>query len=291
VNLPHEPTESVRLQKLVQPVAPTTAADAPWPEATQPAARKPIVAADGVTLAYGRKPILQNVNLQIHESEFWCFIGPNGEGKTTLLRALLGALRPSRGRVYLRPDFARRTRVGFVPQECDLNLALPTTVREFILTGTAGLPLDGAMRQSRLARVLEVMGLQRVRVRNFWNLSGGQRQRAMVARALVRDPLLLVVDEPTAGLDMAAATGLLEIITDLNRAKGITVVFVTHDLNLAAQRASHIALFRQGIVRAGPLAEIFTSENLSQTFGVPIEARRDEAGQLSIHSLPLPAAA
>jgi ABC-type Mn2+/Zn2+ transport system ATPase subunit len=283
---------SNRLQELVHPATAAGAEKAALPVAGKPpAARLPIVAGEDLTVAYGRKPVLQKVDIRIHEGDFWCFLGPNGEGKTTLIRTLMGALRPQRGRVYLRPDFARRARVGFVPQECDLNLALPTTVREFILTGTAGQPLDAATRQARLGRVLEVMGLQRARDRNFWHLSGGQRQRALVARALVRDPLLLVVDEPTAGLDLAAATGLLEIITDLNRSKGITVVFVTHDLNLAGQRASHVALFRNGRVTAGPAADVFTAENLTQTFGVPLEVRRDDAGRLAIHTSPLPAAA
>jgi ABC-type cobalamin/Fe3+-siderophores transport system ATPase subunit len=106
-----------------------------------------------------------------------------------------------------------------------------------------------------LKQILEMLGLTRLRTQSFWTLSGGQRQRCLIARALVRDPLLLIVDEPTAGLDLAAATGLLELITDLSRNKGITVVFVTHDLRIAAQRASHIAFFKSAKVTAGPLGK------------------------------------
>ena len=254
-------------------------------DAPATAAAKPILAVEQVTLAYGRNVVLRDVNLRIEQGDFWCLLGPNGESKSTLIKALLGAVKPKRGRIFLRPDFARRTRIGLVPQESEVNTVVPTTVEEFILTGTVGLSLDGRTREARLKRVLEIMGLQLLRQRSFWTLSGGQRQRTLVARALIRDPLLLIVDEPTAGLDLAAATGLLETITDLSRDKGITVLFVTHDLNIAAQRASHIALFRGGRLTGGPVAEVFTPENLQTTFGVPIELHRDAGGLLSVRAL------
>lgn len=228
--------------------------------------------------------VLSEVNLRIHQGDFWCLLGPNGEGKSTLLKALLGAVSPKRGRIVLRADFARRIRIGLVPQESEVNTSMPTTVEELILTGTVGLSIDGRTRQSRLKDVLEIMGLQPLRRRSFWELSGGQRQRSLVARALIRDPLLLIVDEPTAGLDLAAATSLLETINDLSRNKGITVLFVTHDLNIAAQRATHIAFFRSGRLTGGPLAEVFTPENLRATFGVPIEIIRDSAGAWSVRT-------
>ena len=247
-------------------------------------ATRSILTVEQVTLAYGRHLVLRDVSLRIEPGEFWCLLGPNGEGKSTLIKALLGAVKPRRGRILLRADFARRTRIGFVPQESEVNPAVPTTVAELILTGTVGLSLDAAARGARLQRVLEIMGIQALRRRNFWTLSGGQRQRTLVARALIRDPLLLIVDEPTAGLDLAAATGLLETITDLSRNKGITVLFVTHDLNLAARRATHIALFRGGRLTAGPLSEVFTPENLQATFGVPIEVVRESDGELGIRT-------
>ena len=244
---------------------------------------KPILAVEQVTLAYGRNIVLRDVNLRIHQGDFWCLLGPNGEGKSTLLKALLGAVTPRRGRILVRPDFARRTRIGLVPQESEVNTSMPTTVEEFILTGTVGLSLERRTRQARLKRVVDIMGLQLLRQRSFWTLSGGQRQRTLVARALIRDPLLLIVDEPTAGLDLAAATGLLETITDLSRNKGITVLFVTHDLNIAARRATHIAFFRGGRATGGKLADVFTPENLQATFGVPIDVVRDTTAGCNVH--------
>ena len=241
-----------------------------------------ILAVENVTLAYGRNVVLRDVNLRVHAGDFWCLLGPNGEGKSTLLKALLGAVKPSRGRILLRADFARRTRIGLVPQESEVNTALPTTVSELVLMATVGLSLDARSREARLQRVLELMGLLRSRHADFWTLSGGQRQRALVARALIRDPLLLIVDEPTVGLDLAAANGLLETITELSRERRITVLFVTHDLAIAVQRATHIALFRGGRLTAGSTHDVLTPFELQRTFGVPVEVVRDVSGSISV---------
>ena len=246
--------------------------------------KDPIVDVAEATFAYGRNIILESVEMQIHDSEFWCFIGPNGEGKTTLIKALLGALRPKRGLIRLRPDFARRTRIGFVPQNCDLNPPVPTTIQSFVIQGTAGLPVGESKLKQRVQKSLEVMGIQHIRDRSIWKVSGGQRQRAMVARALVRDPLLMIVDEPTAGLDLAASSGLLKTITELNRQHGITVIFVTHDLQLAGHHASHVAVFKNRRVICGPVAKALTGENLGNAFGVPTEVRPDPSGGVVVRA-------
>lgn len=246
--------------------------------------KNPIVEVQEATFGYGRNVILESVEMRIHDSEFWCFIGPNGEGKTTLIKALLGALRPKRGLVWMRPDFARRTRIGFVPQNCDLNPSVPTTIQSFVLQGTAGLAVDESKLKRRVQKSMEVMGIQRIRDRSIWRVSGGQRQRAMVARALVRDPLLMIVDEPTAGLDLAASSGLLKTITELNRQHRITVIFVTHDLQLAGRYATHLAVFKNGRVKCGPVGEVLTGENLEAAFGVPTEVRAEDSGGYSVRA-------
>lgn len=240
--------------------------------------KDPIVQVQEATFAYGRNVILESVEMQIYGGEFWCFIGPNGEGKTTLIKALLGALKPKRGIVQLRADFARRTRIGFVPQNCDLNPSVPTTIQSFVVQGTAGLAVEESKLKRRVQKSLEVMGIQHIRNRSIWRISGGQRQRAMVARALVRDPLLMIVDEPTAGLDLAASSGLLKTITNLNRQHRITVIFVTHDLQLAGRYASHLAVFKNRRVKCGPVEEVLTEENLEMAFGVPTKVRSEPSG-------------
>ena len=142
---------------------------------------KPVLAVEQADLGYGRNVVLRNVSVQIHQGEFWCLLGPNGEGKSTFIKALLGAIRPLRGKIFLRPDFGNRTRLGFVPQECELNPTVPTTVNEFVSCGFVGLSLPGRVRVSRLKQILEMLGLTRLRTQSFWTLSGGQRQRCLIA--------------------------------------------------------------------------------------------------------------
>jgi len=244
----------------------------------------PIVLVENGGFAYGRNSILESVEMKIKDGEFWCFIGPNGEGKTTFIKALLGALRPKRGLIRLRADFARRTRIGFVPQSCDLNPSVPTTIESFVKQGTAGLNVERTKLNHRVRRALEVMGIQFIRERSIWRVSGGQRQRAMVARALVRDPLMMIVDEPTAGLDLAASSGLLKTITELNQKHKITVIFVTHDLQLAGRYASHVAIFKNKRVINGPIGEILTGKNLEKAFGVPTEVKQTSSGEYTVRS-------
>ena len=244
----------------------------------------PIVLVENGGFAYGRNSILESVEMKINDGEFWCFIGPNGEGKTTFIKALLGALRPKRGLIRLRTDFARRTRIGFVPQSCDLNPSVPTTIESFVKQGTAGLNVERTKLNHRVRRALEVMGIQFIRERSIWRVSGGQRQRAMVARALVRDPLMMIVDEPTAGLDLAASSGLLKTITELNQKHKITVIFVTHDLQLAGRYASHVAIFKNKRVINGPIGEILTGKNLEKAFGVPTEVKQTSSGEYTVRS-------
>ena len=235
------------------------------------------------TLGYGRHVVLRNVDLDIEPGQFWCLLGPNGEGKTTLIKVLLGALRPKKGIVHRQKQLFRGGQVSYVPQRLELNPALPTSVREFVLGGVAGLKTFGQQRRQRLTRVLELVGLShRFERHNYWTLSGGQKQRALVARALIRDPKLLIIDEPTAGLDFAAAQAVLDVLADLHHTYQVTIVFVTHDLPIAADQASHVALFRGGAVTAGTKAEVLTSAGLQRTFGVPIRVDPLPDGRLRI---------
>jgi len=243
----------------------------------------PLLSIQHATLSYGRRPVLQDVSFDIRSGEFWCFIGPNGEGKTTLIKALLGAMRPRRGRIARRRDVFGKGRVSYVPQRLELNPVLPTSIREFVLGGLAGVRADGVQCRSRLRQVLDLVGLsQRMEHRNYWTLSGGQRQRAMVARALIRDPRLLIVDEPIAGLDFAAAEAVLRVLDQLNQQHSVTIVFVTHDLPIAGAYATHIALFRGGRVRAGRKSQVLDGDALSATFGVAIAVTDEGDGRLRI---------
>ena len=247
-------------------------------------APSPVIEAQDLSLAYGGRVILREVNLTVMPGEAWFVIGPNGAGKSTLLKAMLGLLAPRSGDLSLCRALDDRARLGFVPQRLDLPATVPTTVREFVAMGFTGLSLDRGERQRRQVAAITQVGLTATLGESMEELSGGQRQRAAIARALVRDPLLLVVDEPTTGLDLVAERDLMALLTSLNRERGLTIVFVAHDLGLVAAHATHVALVAAGHVTAGPAERILTSERLSQAYGLPIQVRQDDGRpSISLH--------
>ena len=236
----------------------------------------------GLTMAYGDRTVLKDIDLVVKPGEFWFLLGTNGVGKTTLLKALLGTLQPLQGSLELHPEFIDREFLGFVPQRCDLNPTLPTTVNEFVLLGLAGIRASKKERVDRLSWALERMNLKGMGEKDFWSLSGGQRQRALVARALVRRPQFLVADEPNVSLDLPGAHALMESLKELNQKESLTVLFVTHDLTLAARYASHVALFLDGQVHVGPRYTILNPQDLERTFGIPISVFEEPRGALCV---------
>lgn len=245
-----------------------------------------ILRATALTVGYAGRTVLDRVTVECRKGEFWFFIGPNGSGKTTLIRTMLGILRPLGGQLWLHPNLAGREGIGFVPQRCDLNPALPTTVREFVTLGLAGIRLATNQETERLEWALDKVGLTGMAGRDYWSLSGGQRQRALVARALVRRPDLLILDEPTNGLDLATEDSFLRLLADLNREQHLTLFFVTHDIAIAARYATHLALFSSGSVESGPCARMLDRAILERVYNVGVEVIRDPAGCITVHVHP-----
>ena len=237
---------------------------------------------NGLSVAYGNRTVLKDVNLVVRPGEFWFLLGTNGVGKTTLLMVLLGILDPLQGSLELHPEFAHRGFIGFVPQRCDLNPTLPTTVKEFVLLGLAGIRIDKKERTNRLSWALDKMNLKEMGEKSYWSLSGGQRQRALVARALIRRPRFLIADEPNMNLDLPAAYALMEALKDLNQKENLTVLFVTHDLTLAARYATHVALFLDGRVQVGARHDVLNPKDLEQTFGIRISVFEEPKGALCV---------
>ncbi|MBZ0271610.1 ABC transporter ATP-binding protein [bacterium] len=242
-----------------------------------------IVRTENLVLGYGRNDVLRDVNIEFRPGEFWALLGRNGVGKTTLIKALLGIFAPRAGRIVFHRDLALKENVGYVPQRARINPTLPSTIREFILLGLVGIRASAAEAEARLQWALAHVGLTALAERDTRSLSGGQFQRALVGRALVRRPRLLFLDEPTTGLDLVSEVELLACLEDLNRGEGLTIALITHDLALAAQHASHAAIFIAGGVTSGPLPSTMTSEALRRAYGVDIAVVHDETGKLSVH--------
>jgi len=204
---------------------------------------------------YGGHAVVRDVSLAIGAGERWFFLGANGSGKTTLLRALLGLIRPLAGTISHANGALDRSRVGFVPQRIETSPSLPTTVGEFVRLGLVGTRGRDVPASDRVARALVTVGLGERESESLWTLSGGQRQRASLARALVRDPEVLLLDEPTSGLDVASEDAFLRLLVVLNRDRGMTLVVVSHDADVARQLATHVALFTRGRVVAGAVSD------------------------------------
>ena len=237
-----------------------------------------LIALRQVAIGYER-PLLPAIDLTVRSGERLCILGPNGAGKSTLLRTLIGLIPPFSGR--LEYPSGRRPRVGYVPQAHPYDPAYPLSAFEVVLMGrypSVGIGRRPGQVDHRAAQEqLEAVGLEGLGRTPFRALSGGQRQRVLVARALVGDPELLVLDEPTSEMDPAAEQGLLNLVDRLATRGSACVLFVTHEIGAAASFATSIALVncRAGLFRSGPARETLTSTSLSQLFGRAIELRRE----------------
>ena len=230
------------------------------------------VSCRGLTCAYRHDPVLEDVSLELAPGELAAVVGPSGAGKTTLLRALVGQVRPVGGQVLVdgRPPGRRSARVGYVPQVDSVDWSFPVTVREVVWLGRAAEsgPWPWPRRQDRrdCDDLLERLGLSGLGGRHIRELSGGQQQRTFLARALFRRPGLLLLDEPTSGVDVATKREILNLLVELN-AEGTTVVLTTHDLNGVAAHLPRLVCVNRTLVADGPPHDVFTPSVLLRTFG------------------------
>lgn len=243
-----------------------------------------ILEVQDITCAYDGRPVLEELCLAIRAGEILALIGPNGVGKTTLLRALARLLEPRTGSVLLAgQDLWRMSprkvarRLGLAPQASDGSW--PITVERAVSLGRAPhrgwlLPFSAEDRAT-VERVLQQTGLDNLRERRVTELSGGEQRRVILARVLAQEPEVLLLDEPTAHLDLKYQTEILEIVCRLAHADELAVVISLHDLNLAALYADRLALLSEGqLVAVGRPAEVLTPERLSQVYGVSVVVTR-----------------
>jgi ABC-type Mn2+/Zn2+ transport system ATPase subunit len=230
-----------------------------------------LVTFDRATLGYGRRAVLTDISFEIPDGDFLGLVGPNGAGKTTILRALLGTLEPLGGTVSRAPTL----RFGYVPQRDQVDYSFPLKVLDVVMMGRydrIGLgrrPTEDDRRRAHQA--LEHVGIDRLADRPLADLSGGQKLRTLIARALVGEPNVLVLDEPTNGMDLVATTQILGLVRELHERDGLTVLMVSHALNEVANYVQRIALVAEGGFRIGTTDEIMTEQALTQMYGIPVE--------------------
>jgi len=237
----------------------------------------PIITCNDVAFSYGDRPVLEDVNLSIADRAAVSIVGPNGGGKTTLVRLILGLLRPQRGaiRVFGQPPARARSRVGYMPQHVQHDPQFPVTVMDIVLMGRlAGLTGWRSRLDHRAALdALEQVDMAEFHRRSFAALSGGQRQRVLIARAICSRPDLLLLDEPTSNVDSLAETRLLDLLRELNRR--MTIVMVSHDLGFVSKLVETVVCVNRRVV-VHPTSEI-TGEMIHDIYGGDVRMVRHDA--------------
>lgn len=252
---------------------------------------QPLVELNKVTFGYGVETVLEDVNLHLHPGQFAALVGPSGAGKTSLLRLILGTLQPTRGEICIHGQalYGRPApRVGYVPQLETVNWNFPVTVAQTVLMGRtrqAGRwPWPSAEDRRRLHGVLDALGIGDLTNRHIRDLSGGQQQRVFLARALIAEPELLVLDEPTTGVDMRTAESVLHMLADLNQ-QGMTILMTTHDLNAAAAHVPWVICLNRRLIAQGTPEEVFTVATLNETYQADMLVIRQD-GLLFVQQKP-----
>ncbi len=235
----------------------------------------PAIEIENICFAFEDNEVLHNISLRIDPGDFVAFVGPNGGGKTTLLRLILGLLQPLHGRirVFGQDPRAVRQRVGYVPQHLEFDTRFPVTVLDVVIMGRANRQRIGPYRKAD--RQAARMGLARVRLedlerRSFAELSGGERQRVLIAQALAGEPDLLLLDEPTANVDTLVEHHIYELLKELS--KSLTLVLVSHNLNVVTACVSHVACINR-TAELSPVAEM-TAATFREAYGSDIAVLR-----------------
>jgi ABC-type Mn2+/Zn2+ transport system ATPase subunit len=236
----------------------------------------PLITFVGVSLGYGQHTVLFDVNLCVRQGDFLGMVGPNGSGKTTLLRAVLGTLRPQNGEIRRHPALAARAlSAGYVPQRGIIDEAFPLTVMDIILMGRyARIGLGKRPRKEDYDAAYQsaaAAGMESLLHKRYRELSGGQKQRTLIARALTARPSLLVLDEPTNGMDLPGERAIMDLIRSLHQARRLTVIMVSHLLNVVASYVHRLAIVGSGRITVGPTEEMLQAEKLSRIYQTPVE--------------------
>ncbi|HUE28374.1 MAG TPA: ATP-binding cassette domain-containing protein [Solirubrobacteraceae bacterium] len=278
----------------------TTASTPARPLDARPEPDGPAVALDRVSVRLGARTVLSDVTLSVNRGEFLAVLGPNGAGKSTLMRAILGLVPLAGGgaSVLGRPPAQARAGVGYLPQRHGFDRSVRIRGIDLVqlgLDGTRwGLPLALTPRararrradRARVAEVIELVGAGAYAHRGIGELSGGEQQRLLIAQALVRNPEMLILDEPLDGLDLPQQGAVAALLRQIATTERVAVLLVAHDVNPLLRHLDRVVYLAAGHALAGPVDEVITSENLSKLYGAPIEVLRTNDGRLVVVGHP-----
>ncbi|GAK06462.1 zinc ABC transporter, ATP-binding protein ZnuC [Geomicrobium sp. JCM 19038] len=239
-----------------------------------------IVEVNNLTYQYTDRPVLQNLNLSIEEGSFLGLVGPNGSGKSTLIKCILGLIKPQAGKLSLFGSELHRfddwSKVGYVSQRANrFNAGFPATVFEVVSMGLFGqLGLFRFMKRNdriKVMQALKTVEMDAYAKQPIGKLSGGQQQRVLIARALVSDPTLLILDEPTVGIDATSARRFYDLLRKLNQDQGLTLLLVSHDVGTMTKYVTNVACLNKSIHFHGTAHEFETNPNLSSLYGYDVQ--------------------
>lgn len=232
---------------------------------------------DKVTVAYEDRIALLDVSFKIPCNKFTCILGPNGAGKTTLLKTVLGLIEPVTGSVKVfGKEVAThkseiRKLIGYVPQKDVMDLSIPVTVKDVVSMGLYGrhslMLISRRKIMEKVSKALKIVGLSNLLETPFSHLSGGQQQRVLIARALVKSPRMLILDEPFSGIDIASRDVIIKVLKEFVDKRG-TVIMSTHDINPVLDYADYIMLLNKSVIAFGPKEEVMNEESFSKLYGL-----------------------
>ncbi len=227
---------------------------------------------ESVSVFFGKYCVIRDINLSINEAEFVTIIGPNGGGKTTLLKTILGLIEPTNGEVKVfskKPNEINYFEIGYVPQIKTLDRTFPARVIDLVATGLTGSWNFRINKEAKkkIHEVLEKTGIENIANRPLKKLSGGELQRVYLSRSIIRNPKLLILDEPATGIDTIAEVDFSKIIEELQKNFRTTILMVTHDWEYAFHHSDRVALLNKKLICFDTPKNVFKEENLKQTFG------------------------
>jgi len=233
---------------------------------------EPLITLDNLSIGYNGQPVLSGISVSVSRASFTAILGANGSGKSTLLKTLLGLLPPLSGRIHTFTPAGTPLVLGYVPQSVQFDPIYLLTGLEVALMGTYGRVRPGwfvpSVERNFTRECLQAVGAEEFARKRFAELSGGQKQRVLIARALATRPDVLMLDEPTAGVDPTATHAVLDFIWQVIKEREIAVLFVTHDFALVREHAQQVVWLHHGKVEYGAAEELLTPERLTEIFEI-----------------------